>query len=380
MKKMFFPFLAAGMLLTGTGAYAADGVLHVKGDLKNFGDTAIVFVNAPGSRDTKPDTFLVKNDKFDFTVKVNKISEMTIVTPQTMRETENKFIRLMAVPGETLELNGDMNTRYDMAGSAFYKKYNEVGLMLEEAGKEIKEFNTSLQNRLKAGESRDVLMKEFNEKAPAMGQRMERTMMDFIKQQPDNEACVAIINQFEALEQMEEAVGYLSLEVKEGRMKPYYSYFITRLRAQKEASERAAKKQAAGTVAPDFTLNDINGKPLTLSSLRGKYVVLDFWGAWCGWCIKGFPEMKAYYEKYKDKMEILGIDCNDTDAKWKAAVKEHQLPWLHVYNPRNSNVLSDYGVRGFPTKIIVGPDGKIVKTIVGEDPAFYTLLDELFGK
>lgn len=377
---MFFPFLAAGMLLTGTGAYAADGVLHVKGDLKNFGDTAIVFVNAPGSRDTKPDTFLVKNDKFDFTVKVNKISEMTIVTPQTMRETENKFIRLMAVPGETLELNGDMNTRYDMAGSAFYKKYNEVGLMLEEAGKEIKEFNTSLQNRLKAGESRDVLMKEFNEKAPAMGQRMERTMMDFIKQQPDNEACVAIINQFEALEQMEEAVGYLSPEVKEGRMKPYYSYFITKLRARKEASERAAKKQAPGTVAPDFTLNDINGKPLTLSSLRGKYVILDFWGAWCGWCIKGFPEMKAYYEKYKDKMEILGIDCNDTDAKWKAAVKEHQLPWLHVYNPRNSNVLSDYGVRGFPTKIIVGPDGKIVKTIVGEDPAFYTLLDELFGK
>ncbi|MGM9711866.1 MAG: peroxiredoxin family protein, partial [Prevotella sp.] len=131
---------------------------------------------------------------------------------------------------------------------------------------------------------------------------------------------------------------------------------------------------------PDFTLNDINGKPLSLSSLRGKHVVLDFWGSWCGWCIKGMPQMKEYYAKYKDKLEILGIDCNDTEEKWKAAVAKHELPWLHVYNPRGSqdDVCSKYGIRGFPTKILVGPDGKIVKTVVGEDPEFYTLLDSLF--
>jgi hypothetical protein len=54
------------------------------------------------------------------------------------------------------------------------------------------------------------------------------------------------------------------------------------------------------------------------------------------------------------------------------------LPWLHVYNTRDSGVLEQYDIQGFPTKIIVGPDGKIVKTIIGEDPAFYTFLDELF--
>ena len=140
----------------------------------------------------------------------------------------------------------------------------------------------------------------------------------------------------------------------------------------------ALTKQADTTEAPDFTLNDINGKPLTLSSLRGKYVILDFWGSWCGWCIKGIPDMKNYYNKYKGKFEILGIDCNDSEAKWKAAVEKYEMPWLHVYNPRDSKVLEQYGIQGFPTKIIVGPDGNIVKTIVGEDPAFYTLLDELF--
>ena len=75
-------------------------------------------------------------------------------------------------------------------------------------------------------------------------------------------------------------------------------------------------------MAPDFTLNDLSGKPLTLSSLRGKYVILDFWGSWCVWCIKGFPQMKEYYQKYAGKFEILGIDCNDPEAKWKAAVEK----------------------------------------------------------
>ena len=144
-------------------------------------------------------------------------------------------------------------------------------------------------------------------------------------------------------------------------------------------SQETVAVEADGIEAPDFTLNDLNGKPLTLSSLRGKYVILDFWGSWCGWCIKGIPQMKEYYQKYAGKFEILGIDCNDPEEKWKAAVEKYELPWLHVYNPRgDSKVLEQYEIQGFPTKIIVGPDGKIVKPIIGEDPAFYAFLDELF--
>ena len=150
--------------------------------------------------------------------------------------------------------------------------------------------------------------------------------------------------------------------------------------AETAAPEMTVESVADGVEAPDFTLNDLNGKPLTLSSLRGKYVILDFWGSWCGWCIKGIPQMKEYYQKYAGKFEILGIDCNDPEEKWKEAVKKYELPWLHVYNPRDSKVLETYEIEGFPTKIIVGPDGKIVKTIIGEDPAFYTFLDKLFGK
>ena len=146
--------------------------------------------------------------------------------------------------------------------------------------------------------------------------------------------------------------------------------------------EQTVTDNADAGLAPDFELPDLQGNPLKLSSLRGKYVVIDFWGSWCIWCIRGFPHMKEAYAKYKDKMEILGVDCNDTESKWKAAVEEYALPWLQVRCPDEQlqTLASQYNVEGFPTKVIIDPQGKIVKVVVGEDLAFYTFLDGLFSK
>ena len=142
----------------------------------------------------------------------------------------------------------------------------------------------------------------------------------------------------------------------------------------------AAEVAVDGELAPDFELPNLQGSTTKLSSLRGKYVVLDFWGSWCVWCIRGIPKMKEAYTKYKDKMEILGVDCRDTEEKWRAAVDEHQLPWLQVRCPDEQlqTIASQYSIEGFPTKVIIDPEGKLVRTVVGEDPAFYTFLDELF--
>ncbi len=134
-----------------------------------------------------------------------------------------------------------------------------------------------------------------------------------------------------------------------------------------------------GDTAPDFTLKDLNGNDLTLSTLRGKYVVLDFWGSWCGWCIKGIPDMKAYYQRYSSKMEILGIDCRDSEERWRQAVADNQLPWLHVYNPDGGSLTQDYSITGYPTKIVVDPKGIVAKIVVGESEEFYQYLDETLG-
>ena len=251
---------------------------------------------------------------------------------------------------------------------------------LDNSNSELEALIKSLNERMEKGEKQEDLMKEYQEKAPALQAKAGLAYKDFIKAHPDYEANAIIVASLAKLEEMEEAASMMSPAVREGRMKDFYMASINRVKKQKEEEDKAARVQAAGVVAPDFTLNNLNGKPFKMSSLKGKYVVLDFWGSWCGYCIKGFPKMKEYYQKYKGKFEILGIDCNDTPEKWKAAVKKHELPWLNVYNPRESKLLGDYAIQGFPTKILVGPDGKIVKTIVGEDPAFYTMLDELFGK
>lgn len=137
---------------------------------------------------------------------------------------------------------------------------------------------------------------------------------------------------------------------------------------------------AEGAEAPDFTLPDPEGKPLSLSDLRGKYVVLDFWGTWCKWCVKGIPDMKAYYDKYEDMFEILSIDVGDSEATWLEAIDSYDMDWLHVITDEESaESLSElYSIEGFPTKIIVDPEGKIVNITVGEDPAFYKFIDDLF--
>ncbi len=129
--------------------------------------------------------------------------------------------------------------------------------------------------------------------------------------------------------------------------------------------------------APDFTLNDINGNPLSLSDLRGKWVVLDFWGSWCPWCIKGFPALKEAYKEYGGKIEVLGIDCRDSEEVWKEAVKKYELPWLQVYNPGDNGLLEKYQIQGFPTKFIIDPEGNIANCTIGEDPEFFTILKSL---
>lgn len=132
--------------------------------------------------------------------------------------------------------------------------------------------------------------------------------------------------------------------------------------------------------APNFTLKDLRGKEVSLSDFKGKWVVLDFWGSWCKWCVIGIPEMKKAYEKYHPKgLEIIGIDCNEPQEAWREAVERYELPWVHLYNPdgRGKGITAEYEIQGYPTKVIVDPDGFIYDIVIGEDPVFYEILSAI---
>lgn len=131
--------------------------------------------------------------------------------------------------------------------------------------------------------------------------------------------------------------------------------------------------------APDFTLKNLDGKDVSLSDFKGQWVVLDFWGSWCKWCIKGIPEMKEAYAQYHPLgLEIIGIDCGDSVPVWREAVGRYDLPWVNLYNPEDGDITDVYAIQGFPTKIIINPEGQLYDIVIGEDPEFYEILKKIF--
>lgn len=132
--------------------------------------------------------------------------------------------------------------------------------------------------------------------------------------------------------------------------------------------------------APDFTLPTPAGDSLSLSQFKGKWVVLDFWGTWCKICLRGMPALKQAQEKYPGRFEIIGLDFGDKTVKWKQYVDSLDMPWHHVIISRRFEVIREYRVKSYPTKIIIDPEGRIVKCITGDDPRFFMQLDKLFGE
>lgn len=128
-------------------------------------------------------------------------------------------------------------------------------------------------------------------------------------------------------------------------------------------SMNAAAGNWTGKQAPDFTLPDENGKPVSLSSLKGKYVLVDFWASWCKPCRMENPTVVAAYNKYKDKnFTILGVSLDENKEAWLAAIKKDQLTWQHVSDLKqwNSMVLPIYKFNGIPYNILIDPQGKVI--------------------
>ncbi|MBO9631478.1 MAG: AhpC/TSA family protein [Chitinophagaceae bacterium] len=158
-----------------------------------------------------------------------------------------------------------------------------------------------------------------------------------------------------------------------------------------EAKIESSRTTAIGSVAPDFTKPGLDGQFISLSSLRGKYVLVDFWGSWCGPCRRSHPHLKEVYEKYKSKgLEILGVACEkssdeaEATQSWKQAVHEDRINWLQVLNNAGkdkTDLPTLYGVEGFPTKILLDKDGKVIAKWLGlESEQLDAKLKEVFGE
>lgn len=138
-----------------------------------------------------------------------------------------------------------------------------------------------------------------------------------------------------------------------------------------EEKEEAPKEKPelikAGETAPDWTLTDGDGNKVTLSSLRGNVVVLDFWGTWCVWCIVAMPKIQNIYEATKDMpVKVFGVSCREPeDADPAKFLKDKGIEYPALLN--GDDAAKSYGVSGYPSLVIVGPDGKIAYSTAGYD-------------
>ena len=139
------------------------------------------------------------------------------------------------------------------------------------------------------------------------------------------------------------------------------------------------EKVQVGSVAPDFTLPDVDGNPVSLSSFRGKYVLVDFWAAWCPDCRKENPNIVAAWDKYKDKnFAVLGVSLDRNRDQWLAAIEKDGLKWTQVSDLKywNSDAAVLYCIRWIPMSFLINPEGKIVSVgLEGEE--LHNKLEEL---
>jgi thiol-disulfide isomerase/thioredoxin len=214
--------------------------------------------------------------------------------------------------------------------------------------------------------------------------KMERTerlkwIRDYISSNPSSASGAYFLSEFMkfddeiTMEQLEELLNKFNGAAKQSE---YYIPLV--------ASLNRKKQLLPGHMAPDFTLLQANGKPLTLSATHGKYVLIDFWASWCVPCRKAIPHLKEVYAKYKSRgFEMISLSADQVDASWKKALDAEKMPWLQVvddfpdkFSP--SRVGGMYEVRFLPFYVLLDKTGKIL-VYSGSEKEVELKLEQLFN-
>lgn len=338
-------------------------------------DTVLVFANDPVAGQTvEIDTVPVVDNKFAVTLPDSSVLLLYIIEKPAgngaMRMATNPPFVFM--PGDEMKVTGDI-TDLKASGTEIYDNLAKA-VNVTAVEEKIKAVGEKLTEAYKNNEEK--VIDSLSNIVQGLYEDLSREKLEFIKNNPNSLVSGYLYQGMKSIDGLE-AEKILGDNVKNSALGGFISK-ITENYNHQAAIDKASENIKSGKMAPDFKLKNLNNEEMSLASFKGKYVLLDFWGTWCGWCIKGIPDMKKYYAKYKDRMEIVGICCGDTEEKWRNGVKKHELPWTNLFNDKDNDITTIYAISGYPTKILVDPNGKIVDVFVGESEDLYNRLDELF--
>jgi len=374
MKKLSLVILSClpGLLLAQNGKYV------VEGSAGSYSAPAKVYLQYRVKGKTNTDSITLKNGKFQFNGSVGTMPVVAylMLNPKGSGPNYHDYKQIYLEPGVIKVNTIDLLTNATVEGP----KTNTDNQKYQLAYKDINDAQKAIDDKEKAATPQERNSPEFM-KADKQAQKdldaREMAMnKKFIQDNPDSYISL------NALEMITYSSDYTDIAPLFNGLSPT----IKESETGKKFAERLPllKAVALGATAPEFAEADTSGKMVSLSSFRGKYVLIDFWASWCGPCRHENPNVVKAFNRFKNqKFTIIGVSLDRPNAKdkWLAAIHKDGLAWTQVSDLKfwDSKVAGMYAVRGIPQNFLIDPDGKIIaKNLRGDD--LEAKLEELFGK
>jgi peroxiredoxin len=375
-------YLITVLLVSGSVSYAQEVKFTGTADKKFDGNKIILYNRATGDHDSA----FIKDGKFAISVAFKEptlylfYSDLELKTkggysPYGILVTEPGTVKIDASP-ESFSASKVSGAKENALYKSFSEKSNKaqqkiIDDLTVKYGKEL----INNRNPDTSDTKFKQLMQDYQQMSEANQKIEEERLTQFVKANPGSFAAVYLLNGYVNRMELKKVEGlYASLSPKYKQTRSGKSIF---------KGIEARKITAIGKIAPDFTQPDTLGNAVTLSSLRGQYVLVDFWASWCGPCRAENPNLVKTFNRYKDKgFTVLGVSLDQPGKKdaWLAAIHKDNLTWTQVSDLKfwDNEVAVLYGVKAIPTNLLLDKDGKIIaKDLRGEE--LNKKLSELFG-